>query len=151
VNIRSSVYRSGWKHINPFNTSGGSDPATNSFFNGADTNGAAAYASNAAKPAFIDQVAAVNASPQNVPYTLGNTPRVTGIRMPAWMNEDFSLLKDTPITERLTFELKFEFLNAFNRHLFSTPDTNPAAFDFGIPTGQANSPRAIQATGRINF
>jgi len=87
----------------------------------------------------------------NYPYALGNTPRVTGVRMPAWMNEDFSVLKETPIKENLSFELKFEFLNAFNRHLFGTPDTNPADFDFGIPTYTANSSRNIQVTGTIRF
>jgi hypothetical protein len=71
--------------------------------------------------------------------------------MPAWMNEDFSVIKSTPIHENVTLELKFEFLNAFNRHLFGSPDDNPADFTFGIPTYQANSPRAIQVTGRISF
>lgn len=151
VPIESAAYRRGWKHIDPFNTSNGSDPNANSFFNGSDTSSAAAYHNGSAKPAFIDQVAAVNASPDNLPYSLGNTPRVTGVRMPAWMNEDFSFIKNTPIHESLSFDLKFEFLNAFNRHLFGSPDTNPAAFTFGIPTYQANSPRAIQVTGRINF
>jgi hypothetical protein len=47
--------------------------------------------------------------------------------------------------------MKFEFLNAFNRHLFGAPDTNPADLDYGIPTYAANSPRAIQVTGRISF
>ena len=150
VPIKSAVYRRGWKNINPFNTANGSDPNVNSFFNGSNTSAAAAY-HNGAKPAFIDQVAAVNASSANLPYTLGNTPRVTGIRMPAWMNEDFSFIKVTPIHESVNLELKFEFLNAFNRHLFTSPDDNPADFFFGIPTSQANSPRAIQVTGRINF
>jgi len=68
-----------------------------------------------------------------------------------WSNEDFSLLKDIPIHENIAFQLKFEFLNAFNRHLFGTPDSNPADFTFGIPTYQANSPRAIQVTGKISF
>jgi hypothetical protein len=151
--IKSAIYYSGWKKINPFNTTQGSDPTVNSFFNGANTSTALAYTSRAAKPAFIDQVAAVNALPAGspVPYTLGDTPRVTNTRMPLWANEDFSLLKDTPIHENLTFQLKFEFLNAFNRHLFGAPDTNPADFAFGIPTYQANAPRAIQVTGRINF
>jgi hypothetical protein len=153
ASIKSPIYRRGWKSINPFNTTNGSDPTVNSFFNAADTSTALAYTSGAAKPVFIDQVAAVNALPAGspVPYTLGDTPRVTNIRMPMWANEDFSLLKDTPIHETLTFQLKFEFLNAFNRHLFGSPDTNPADFAYGIPTYQANSPRAIQVTGRINF
>ena len=151
VPIKSAVYRSGWKHINPFNTANGSDPTVNSFFNGSNTNGAMAYTQGGARPAFIDQVDAVNRSSANLPYTLGNTPRVTNIRMPAWENEDFSIIKDTPIHESIMFELKFEFLNAFNRHLFTSPDSNPADYTFGIPTSQANSPRAIQVTGRISF
>lgn len=155
VPVRSAAYRNGWKHIDPFNTANGSDPNTNSFFNGSDTNGAAAYSNGTAPVAFHDQVAAnnvLNSTPgNNFPYTLGNTPRVTNIRMPAWMNEDFSLLKETPIKERLTFELKADFLNAFNRHLFGAPNTNPAAFSFGIPTYQANNPRQIQVTGTIRF
>src|SRR5277367_5746814 len=92
VPIKSAIYRRGWKNINPFNTANGSDPNVNSFFNGSNTSSAVAY-HNGAKPAFIDQVAAVNATSADVPYTLGNTPRVTGIRMPAWMNEDFSVMK----------------------------------------------------------
>ena len=152
--IKSKVYSSGWKHINPFNTAQGTDPNTNSFFNGSDTNGAPAY--NAGAPvAFHDQVAEVNrlnSQPgNNLPYALGNTPRVTNIRMPAWMNEDFSIIKDTPIKENVLFELKFDLLNAFNRHLFGAPDTNPADFFYGIPTYQANSPRQIQVTGTIRF
>lgn len=151
ASIKSPAYRSGWKHINPFNTANGSDPAVNSFFNGSSTNSAAAYHDGSAQPAFVDQVAAVNASSLNLPYTLGNTPRVTNIRMPSWFNEDFSLLKEFPIHESLNFELKVEALNAFNRHLFGAPDTNPADFTFGIPTYTANAPRALQITGRINF
>jgi len=151
VPIKSAVYKGGWKHIDPFNTVNGTDPNVNSFFNGSNTNSAMAYHNGSAKPAFIDQVAAVNASPDNLPYSLGNTPRVTNIRMPAWMNEDFSVIKTIPIHENVTFELKFEFLNAFNRHLFGSPDSNPADYTFGIPTYQANSPRAIQVTGRLSF
>ncbi len=155
TNIESAVYRSGWKHINPFNSANGSDPTSNSFFNGSDTNSSAAYKTGGAPVAFHDQVAAVNAlnsiPGNNYPYTLGNTPRVTGVRMPGWLNEDFSLLKDTPIKESLTFVLKFEFLNAFNRHLFGTPDTNPADFTFGVPTYTANNPRNIQATAILRF
>jgi hypothetical protein len=155
VPIKSAVYRSGWKHIDPFNTSSGSNPSSNSFFNAADTTTATAYVSGGAQPAFHDQVAEVNrlnSQPgNNLPYVLGDVPRVTGIRMPAWMEEDFSLIKNTNITERLTFQLKADFLNAPNRHIFGAPDTNPADFDFGIPTYQSNAPRAIQINGTLMF
>jgi Carboxypeptidase regulatory-like domain len=154
VSVKSAVYKSGWKHINPFNTSQGTNPNTNSLFNGSDTNGAAAY-QNGAPVAFHDQVAEtnrLNSQPgNNLPYALGNVPRVTNVRMPAWLNEDFSILKETPIKENLTFELKFDLLNAFNRHLFGSPDTNPADYLYGVPTYTANSPRNIQITGTLRF
>jgi hypothetical protein len=149
ASIESPVYRSGWRHINPFNTAGGSDPNTNSFFNGANTNHAAAYVNGQATPAFVDLNA--NESSTGAPWMLGDTPRVTGVRMTPWLNEDFSLIKDTPIHERTVFDLKFEFLNAFNRHIFGSPDTNPADFDFGVPTYTSNFAREIQVTGRITF
>jgi hypothetical protein len=86
ANVKSPVYRKGWRNIDPFNTAGGSDPETNSFFNGSDINSAAAYHNGTAHPAFHDQNAPVYALPpgQNAPFTPGDTPRVTGYRMPAW-------------------------------------------------------------------
>ena len=155
IPVKSAVYRSGWKHINPFNTPNGTDPNTNSFFNGSDTNGATAYVTGSAPIAFHDQVAETNrrnsSAGNNLPYALGDTPRVTNIRMPAWMNEDFSILKETPIREDLTFELKADLLNAFNRHIFGSPDANPADFFYGIPTYQANNPRQIQLYATFRF
>jgi hypothetical protein len=147
--IKSTVYRGGWKHLNPFNTANGTDPGVNSLFEGAADNPAPAYTSGAAQPSFVDQN--LEKYRNGGPFKLGDTPRVTNIRMPAWMNEDFSVLKEVPLHETLNFEMKFEFLNAFNRHLFGTPDTNPGDFTFGIPTYQANSPRSIQVTGRLLF
>ncbi len=147
--IKSAVYRSGWKHLNPFNTAQGTDPSSNSLFDGAVDNGAPAYSTGGAPAAFVDQN--LEKYRNGGPFMLGDTPRVTNIRMPAWINEDFSVLKEVPIHESLSFEMKFEFLNAFNRHLFGSPDTNPGDYTFGIPTYTANSPRNIQVTGRIVF
>jgi Carboxypeptidase regulatory-like domain len=147
--IKSPIYNSGWKKINPFATSQGSDPTVNSFFNGAKDNPAPAYTSGVATPAFIDKN--LEQYRNGGPFVLGNVPRVTGIRMTPWDDEDFSLLKDTPIHEQLLFELKAEFLNAFNRHIFGAPDTNPNDYGFGIPTYQSNAPRAVQITGRLRF
>jgi len=37
-------------------------------------------------------------------------PRVTGeVRPPVYYNEDFSMLKNTPIHENIVFQLKFGF------------------------------------------
>ncbi len=147
--IKSAVYKSGWKHLNPFNTAGGTDPNTNSLFNAAVDNPATDYQNGTAPAAFIDQNLSQNRGAG--PYTLGDTPRVTNIRMPAWLDEDFSVLKDTPIRGNLVFEIKGEFLNAFNRHIFASPDTNPGDLDYGIPTSAANTPRNLQITGTITF
>jgi len=85
-------------------------------------------------------------------FSFGNIPRVTGeIRNWPYYNEDFSIMKNVPIRERLSLSLKFELLNAFNRHVFGTPDTQPNDVTFGNPTFTIDTPRNIQITGRITF
>jgi len=85
-------------------------------------------------------------------YGFGNIPRVTSeIRTQPYVNEDFSLLKTTPIKEGVDFVLKGEFLNGFNRHQFALPNLQPGAENFGIPTSTLNNPRNLQITARISF
>ena len=43
------------------------------------------------------------------------------VQSPVWKSEDFSLIKNFPITEMVKFQLKVEALDAFNRHNFSIP------------------------------
>jgi len=78
---------------------------------------------------------------------------VTGeIRNWAYYNEDFSFTKSVPIRERLTFSLRFELLNAFNRHVFGIPDTAPNdGTNFGRPTYTIDTPRNVQILGRFTF
>jgi hypothetical protein len=83
-------------------------------------------------------------------------PRVTdAVSGPLWKSEDFSLLKNFAITERVSFQLKGEAINAFNRHRFALPDLEPGdagtATGFGIPTSSDMLPRNLQVSGRINF
>ena len=87
------------------------------------------------------------------PFVFGNIPRVTGeIRNWAYYNEDFSFTKSVPIRERLTFSLRFELLNAFNRHVFGIPDTAPNdGTNFGRPTYTIDTPRNVQILGRFTF
>jgi hypothetical protein len=139
--LKSPAYHQG--RINPIGAQQ-ADPNTNSLFN-LDTirqpNGGA----------FYDQNAVANRGEYGA-FTLGNMPRVTGeVRTPAYYNEDFSILKNTPIHENVVFQLKFELLNAFNRHTWSIPDTGPNDILFGVPNGTLNTPRNVQITGRINF
>ena len=125
--LKSTNYQQG--KLNPF------IPAESSYFNPA---------------AFIDpNSTAVRGAGA---FTFGNIARVTGeVRTQKYLNEDFSLLKNTQVTERVVFTLKGEFLNAFNRHQFALPDVNPTDGTFGVPTGTVNTPRNLQVTGRITF
>ena len=148
TNFKSVAYANGQK-INPFGQN-------KSFFNIAvdPTNPA-----NLIAPAFFNQNDAAHRAARGGAYAFGNMPRVTGaVRTDKYLNEDFSLLKNFHFTESAFFQIKGEFLNAFNRHAFAIPDTqsndvgnvaNPGAF--GVPTGTVNGPRTLQVTGRITF
>jgi carboxypeptidase family protein len=85
-------------------------------------------------------------------YFFGDFPRNNGdARTPNFYNEDFSVLRNFPLYERATLQLKAEFLNAFNRHIFSAPNASPYAANFGRVTGTIDTPRIIQFTMRLNF
>ncbi|MGH9850926.1 MAG: carboxypeptidase regulatory-like domain-containing protein [Blastocatellia bacterium] len=70
--------------------------------------------------------------------------------LPFW-NLDFSLGKQTKVTERVKFALSFDFFNVINRVNFGAPSlslTNPTTF--GVITG-AGDPRRIQVGARVEF
>jgi hypothetical protein len=91
------------------------------------------------------------------PFVFGTgIPRVTEeITGPLWKSEDFSLIKNFAITEKVKFQFKAEAINAFNRHRFALPDVQPGDYNspsgFGIPTGSDILARNLQVTGRITF
>jgi hypothetical protein len=66
-------------------------------------------------------------------------------------SEDFSLIKDTRITDRVKFRLEAQFGNAFNRVLFSDPNTNWSSGQFGEVSTQCNTPRSIQFGAKLDF
>src|SRR6201999_208692 len=80
------------------------------------------------------------------PFSLGNIARVTdAVRGPGYLAEDISLLKDFHLVHGVTFELKGEAFDLFNRHRMALPDLQPGDSSqntgFGIPTGVAYGPR----------
>lgn len=166
-------------HIDPFrelrlsNTKTpalGPDPNVDSEYNGLaipnSINGQsdnAGYAALQTSPALIDQntadvrrtravISGTGPTADNGGYLFGDVPRVTGeLRNYKYLSEDFSFLKKTPIGEKTTLFLKLEMLNAFNRHIFATPDQNPYDVNFGVPGANILGPRKLQLTGRIQF
>jgi len=54
-----------------------------------------------------------------MPQYTGTGPRISNLRGPNGKNVDFSITKNTRLTERLNFQLRFAFFNAFNMHQFT--------------------------------
>lgn len=77
--------------------------------------------------------------------------RLKDVRQSGINNFDMSLLKNTRIAERFTFQFRVEFFNAMNHPMFGGANTDPVNTNFGKVTSQANLPRQIQFGGRILF
>ncbi|PYV82746.1 MAG: hypothetical protein DMG05_27560, partial [Acidobacteria bacterium] len=64
-------------------------------------------------------------SAPNLAFTYRNWPtRFPDVRRYPLKNVDIGLYKNTPISERVTFQFRAEFLNAFNHPWFSNMDAN---------------------------
>jgi Carboxypeptidase regulatory-like domain len=86
------------------------------------------------------------------PSTFGNegNERYSAFRSPNFYQWDVALLKNTPITEGVAFQMRFEFFNFFNRPNLTGMDTNLPDGNFGKATTQA-IPRFIQIGGNLTF
>ena len=85
-------------------------------------------------------------------FTYGNESRSDNqLRTPGIANYDFALFKDTAIREKVTFQLRVEAFNLFNRTQFAPPNQVAGNSQFGQITAQQNSPRLLQLAGRLSF
>ncbi len=64
---------------------------------------------------------------------------------------DLSMIKNFSVTESVKFQLRGEFLNAFNHPQFANPNTDPANSSFGKTTSQSNLPRNVQIGLKLTF
>lgn len=79
------------------------------------------------------------------PADFGNATRHNPKLRSFWdQTENVSIAKTFAITETFRVDLRGEAFNLFNRTIFGTGNTNLNAGNFGIVTGQANSPRQMQ-------
>ncbi len=97
----------------------------------------------------------------NAPLTFGNAGRniVTG---PPYKNVDYSVMKNTRLTESLSMQLRAEFFNILNHPNFALPRNTMTAPNFGAlyqtPDVAQNNvglgsggPRLIQFAVKFNF
>jgi hypothetical protein len=90
-------------------------------------------------------------------YAFGNIARTIGnIRSPAYLNEDFSVIKRTTLYESHAIIFRADLLNAFNRHTFAALDGNWSDATFGIPGAGGsgmivNYPKTVQLSLRYEF
>lgn len=82
--------------------------------------------------------------------TLYGTVAPNAIEGPGIDNLDLALLKNGPITERVSYQFRAEFFNILNHPSFSGIDTTVTDSTFGVVNG-ADSPRNIQLALKILF
>jgi carboxypeptidase family protein/TonB-dependent receptor-like protein len=85
--------------------------------------------------------------PQNNPGNLGRNT----FRTHSYSNVDFSVVKETRLTERGTLEFRGEFFNLFNQHAFGQPASTYGGAGFGVATSTVLSERQIQFGLRLIF
>jgi hypothetical protein len=75
----------------------------------------------------------------------------TGVRTDWTRNLDFSLFKNFRITERFQLQFRAESFNLTNTPVFGAPGTTVNGSNFGVITGQSNTPRNIQLGLKLLF
>jgi hypothetical protein len=98
---------------------------------------------------YLDTAAFANPAP----YTFGDLPRSApyGLAAQSLWNQDISVRRMIPFTERWRFIISADVFNLPNNVRFAAPGTNIDAANFGQVTTQSNSPRKIQFNARIIF
>jgi hypothetical protein len=77
---------------------------------------------------------------------------VTSVRQDGLNQWSANLRRDFKIKERLTFELRMDALNLFNRSQFAAPDSNPYNTTFGRVTSTTSTlNRFYQLQGRLRW
>ena len=86
-------------------------------------------------------------------YAFGNEPRVdANLTSEGVNNYDFAIMKSTNAWgERANVQFRVEFFNIFNRVQFAPPVAQQGSSNFGDILSQANQPREIQLSLRVNF
>ncbi len=93
----------------------------------------------------------INPGAFSVPVaSFGNMGKMP-FRLPPSNNLDFSLVKETPVWESLTLELRAESFNVYNVVIPGNPGTTIGNASAGLATTQANNPRELQFGAKLIF
>jgi hypothetical protein len=91
-------------------------------------------------------------TPNGIAARYGSAPRfLPNVRGPSFSGEDFAILKDTMINERVALQFRGDLFNLFNRTELGDPVTDTDSGSFGLIFGPAHGPRVIQLAMRLNF
>lgn len=123
---------------------------------GCTENANGTFSAPVGKPTYFNCAAFIDPNATNLVaargYTFGDMPRIIGsIRSQRYFNEDFSIIKQVNFYENHALILKAELFNAFNRHVFTRPDTGLQDGTLGTSFGTVNNPRNVQFTLRYEF
>ena len=61
------------------------------------------------------------------------------------------MIKGFRISERVRFQFRSEFINAWNHTQFAAPNTTPSSTAFGTVTAESQYSRTIQFAAKIVF
>jgi hypothetical protein len=82
--------------------------------------------------------------------TFGNCPAQGPVIGPGYVDVDFSLQKNFPITETMKIQFRTDFLNAFNHPNFATPNFSFGTATFGVINASQDA-REIQFALKFYF
>jgi hypothetical protein len=86
------------------------------------------------------------------PFGFGSESRTdSSLRSAGINNWDFSIFKNTTVSERYRIEFRAEIFNVANRVQFGPPGTQMGIPTFGVVSEQINEPRLIQFALRFKF
>jgi hypothetical protein len=100
----------------------------------------------------LTQYLNVSTFSQPAPFTFGNLTRtLPNVRAPGTQNIDFSLFKNFRLVENLSMQIRAESFNLLNQVVFAAPNQVLSSGQFGVISGQSNSPRTIQFGLKLLF
>jgi len=101
---------------------------------------------------FNTEAGFIRDSSQALAFNVRTFPlRFDGIRGPAMNNWDVSVLKNSRMSDKVTLQMRAEFLNAMNRVWLGNPNTNPTSSLFGSITSEQGYMRRVQLGVKLAF